>query len=80
MNPIWRQMKKCSPSSGWNSQLVHWWLLVHFGHGEPPNNNNCLLPPCNKSLNGYICVYPLPPYNSYTTAILASDAYQFAVG
>jgi len=29
MNPIWRQMKKCTPSSGQNGQLVHWWLLVH---------------------------------------------------
>jgi hypothetical protein len=29
MNPIWRQMKKCTPSSEQNGQLVHWWLLVH---------------------------------------------------
>jgi hypothetical protein len=29
MNPIWRQMKKRTPSSGQNGQLVHWWLLVH---------------------------------------------------
>jgi len=29
MNPIWCWMKKCSPSSGQNDQLVHWWLLVH---------------------------------------------------
>jgi hypothetical protein len=29
MNPIWRQMKNCTPSSGQNGQLVHWWLLVH---------------------------------------------------
>jgi hypothetical protein len=31
MNPIWRQMKKHNPSSGQNGQLVHWWLLIHFG-------------------------------------------------
>jgi hypothetical protein len=31
MNPIWRQMKKRNPSSGQNSELVHWWLLIHFG-------------------------------------------------
>jgi hypothetical protein len=31
MNPIWRWMKKCNPSSGHNGQLVHWWMLVHFG-------------------------------------------------
>jgi hypothetical protein len=31
MNPIWRRMKKCSPSNEYNGQLVHWWLLVHFG-------------------------------------------------
>jgi hypothetical protein len=29
MNPIWCRMKKRSPSSGENGQLVHWWLLVH---------------------------------------------------
>jgi hypothetical protein len=29
MNPIWRRLKKRSPSSGQNGQLVHWWLLVH---------------------------------------------------
>jgi hypothetical protein len=31
MNSIWRRMKKRSPSSGQNGQLVHWWLLVHSG-------------------------------------------------
>ncbi len=31
MNPIRRRMKKCNPSNGQNGQLVHWWLLVHFG-------------------------------------------------
>jgi hypothetical protein len=31
MNPIWHQMKKCSPSNGQNGQLVHWWLLIHVG-------------------------------------------------
>jgi hypothetical protein len=31
MNPIRRQMKKCKTSSEQNSQLVHWWLLVHSG-------------------------------------------------
>jgi hypothetical protein len=31
LNPIRRRMKKRSPSSGQNSQLVHWWLLVHSG-------------------------------------------------
>jgi hypothetical protein len=31
MNPISHRMKKCSPSSEQNGQLVHWWLLVHFG-------------------------------------------------
>jgi hypothetical protein len=25
-------MKKRSPSSGQNSQLLHWWLLVRSGH------------------------------------------------
>jgi hypothetical protein len=25
-------MKKCSPFSGQNDKLVHWWLLVHYGH------------------------------------------------
>ncbi len=30
MSPIRRRMKKCNPSSGHNSQLVHWWLLIHF--------------------------------------------------
>jgi len=34
MNPIWRRMKKRSPSSGQNSQLVHRWLLVHSGRFE----------------------------------------------
>jgi len=29
MDPIWHRMKKRSPSSGQNGQLVHWWLLVH---------------------------------------------------
>jgi hypothetical protein len=29
MNPIWRQMKKRTPSNGQNDQLVHWWLLIH---------------------------------------------------
>jgi len=32
MNPIWRQMKKRTPSSGQNGQLVHWWLLVDSAH------------------------------------------------
>ncbi len=36
MNPIWRQMKKCTPSSGQNDQLVHWWLLVHFAQTLGP--------------------------------------------
>jgi hypothetical protein len=36
MNPIWRRMKKCNPSSGQNGQLVHWWLLVHSGRGKGP--------------------------------------------
>ncbi len=27
MNPIWCWMKKRSPSSGQNGELVHWWLL-----------------------------------------------------
>jgi hypothetical protein len=31
MNLISRRMKKRSPSSGQNGQLVHWWLLVHSG-------------------------------------------------
>jgi len=31
MNPVWHRMKKRSPSSGQNSQLAHWWLLVHSG-------------------------------------------------
>jgi hypothetical protein len=31
MNPIWCRMKKRSPFSGQNGQLVHWMLLVHFG-------------------------------------------------
>jgi len=31
MTTIWRGMKKRSPSSGQNGQLVHWWLLVHSG-------------------------------------------------
>jgi hypothetical protein len=35
MNPIQRQMKKRNPSSGQNSQLVHWWLLIHSGHPAP---------------------------------------------
>ncbi len=25
------RMIKCSPSSGHNGQLVHWWMLVHSG-------------------------------------------------
>jgi hypothetical protein len=29
--PIWCRMKKRSPSSGQNGELVHWWVLVHFG-------------------------------------------------
>jgi hypothetical protein len=33
MNPILCRMKKRSPSIGQNGQLVHWWLLVHSGHG-----------------------------------------------
>jgi hypothetical protein len=39
MNPIWRQMKKHSPSSGQNDQLVHWWLLIHFGRVIPTFEN-----------------------------------------
>ncbi len=31
MNPIFHQMKKHNPSNGQNSQLVHQWLLIHFG-------------------------------------------------
>ncbi len=31
LNPIWHWMKKRSPSSGQNDQLVHWCLLVHCG-------------------------------------------------
>jgi hypothetical protein len=31
MSPIRHQMKKRNPSSGQNSQLVHWWLLIHSG-------------------------------------------------
>jgi radical SAM superfamily enzyme len=31
MNPIRRQMKKHNPSNGQNNQLVHWWLLIHYG-------------------------------------------------
>ncbi len=31
MNHIWRRMKKCSPSSGQNEELMHTWLLVHSG-------------------------------------------------
>jgi len=31
MNLIWCWMKKRSPSSEQNGQLVHWWLLVHSG-------------------------------------------------
>jgi len=31
MNPIRRPMKKRNPSSGQNGQLVHWWVLIHFG-------------------------------------------------
>jgi hypothetical protein len=29
-------MKKRSPSSGQNGQLVHWWLLVHSGQIPEP--------------------------------------------
>jgi len=29
-------MKKRNPSSGQNGQLVHWWLLIHSGHGTKP--------------------------------------------
>jgi hypothetical protein len=29
MNPILCRMKKRSPSTGQNNQLVHWWLLIH---------------------------------------------------
>jgi hypothetical protein len=31
MSPIRHRMKKRNPSSGQNGQLVHWWLLIHFG-------------------------------------------------
>jgi hypothetical protein len=34
MNPIRRRMKKRNPSSGQNGQLVHWWLLIHYGPGS----------------------------------------------
>jgi hypothetical protein len=27
-------MKKHSPSNGQNKKLMHWWLLVHFGHNK----------------------------------------------
>jgi hypothetical protein len=37
MNPIWCKMKKCSPSSGQNDQLVHWWLLVGWSELTPTN-------------------------------------------
>jgi hypothetical protein len=36
MNPVLRQMKKHSPSSGQNSQLVLRWLLVHSGWSPTP--------------------------------------------
>ncbi len=36
MNPIWCQMKKCTPSSGQNDQLMHWWLLVYFARTLGP--------------------------------------------
>ncbi len=31
MNPISCEMKKRSPFSEQNRELVHWWLLVHSG-------------------------------------------------
>jgi len=48
MNPIRRRMKKCNPSSGQNSQLVHWWLLVHSGRMKEsstvvPNFKHCFI-------------------------------------
>jgi hypothetical protein len=36
MNPIWRRMKKRSPSGEQNGQLVHHWLLVHSARLLPP--------------------------------------------
>jgi hypothetical protein len=42
MNPIWGRMKKRSPSNGQNNQLVHWWLLVHFGPQTIPNHKQSL--------------------------------------
>jgi hypothetical protein len=40
MNPIWCQMKKCSPSNGQNGKLMEWWLLVHSSpKGQWQNNN-----------------------------------------
>jgi hypothetical protein len=32
-------MKKHSPSSGQNGQLVHWWLLIDFGCVIPTFEN-----------------------------------------
>jgi hypothetical protein len=32
-------MEKCSPSHGQNGQLVHWWVLVHFGHTFLPSKH-----------------------------------------
>jgi hypothetical protein len=44
MNPIWHRIKKVTPSSGQNSQLVHWWLLVHSGPVGPVLTRNTASP------------------------------------
>ncbi len=36
-------MKECSSSYGQNSQLVHWWVLVHSGPSGPGSNFKCFL-------------------------------------
>jgi hypothetical protein len=42
MSPIRCRMKKRNPSSGQNDQLVHWWLLIHFGQIKGLENDfNC---------------------------------------
>ncbi len=40
--PIWCRIKKRSPSSGQNNQLVHWWLLVYSGPLAGPRNRQDL--------------------------------------
>jgi len=57
MNPIRCQMKKRNPSSGQNGQLVHWWLLIHFGQKEQSKR-------CARMVLRFVCAVEAIDYYS----------------